>query len=253
MKKTEMKQILKYAAVLAAGILLGLGIFTAGEKMAGSAAPEPPAAEEVKQVEEIRQNQPEETQLPEEEPQQQVQTAFDTQPEPSRYVSIETVKNTAVKDAFTSADTAEFLSIELDESGEVPVYRVVMETGNGYYRFVYEIGAESGLCRARTHYTGDNYIEEGNPGLIYDGDDDGTYPYNQYWEMGFEPSSQSFYPDMPVIDTFDYHEGYWDNENRIWVYPEDNPSETEDVAGEKGGTESGTQIAMETEPETESE
>jgi len=230
--------MLRYAAVLAAGILLGMGVFAAGEKLAERPdLPEDPGSAAVQSPEE----QPPEEQTPEEQPPkepeyvpEEKQETQPAAPPASGYVSIDVVKHNVIKDAYTSADSAEFLSIELDETGEVPVYHVVMETGNGYYRFVYEVGAESGLCRDRVYYTGDNYIEEG--GIGRDGWGDYSLaeePYNQYWELNCKPSGQAFYPDMPVIDTWDYHEGYWDGENRIWVYPDDAPP----ADGENGSAE----------------
>jgi len=48
---------------------------------------------------------------------------------------------------------------------------------------------------------------------------------------------------MPIIGTWDYHEGYWDGKNRTWVYPDDAPVQTgEDTAAE-------TEFLMETESE----
>lgn len=125
----------------------------------------------------------------------------------SKYTDIELVKEYVLLDSKLDSDEVNFISVELNESSEPPIYEIVFETTNGYRKYIYHANALNGLLRDRTYYNADDVVDEANIFMIEEGKN--AKYYDVIWDNsdGYnvpdgKRGSQSFYVE-PV-----YVEGY---------------------------------------------
>ena len=110
------------------------------------------------------------------------------------YVSTTKVKENVLLDSLLTEDDVDFVTIELNESEEVPFYEVVFETKDKYRKYIYKVNAFTGLLRSRTYYNADDIWDEGNIFMKHEGKN--AKWYDEIWEKGIpdgKRGSQSFY------------------------------------------------------------
>ena len=125
----------------------------------------------------------------------------------SKYADIKLVKEYVLLDSKLDSDEINFISVELNESSEPPIYEIVFETTNGYRKYIYHANALNGLLRDRTYYNADDVVDEANIFMIEEGKN--AKYYDVIWDNsdGYnvpdgKRGSQSFYGDPVFVEGY---------------------------------------------------